>query len=133
MFIYDPDTAPPPAVWLALDDDARFESVLAVHTRRVDALHPEGLDAAMHSRLHIVIETQLATGTPAATASTLARLQSDGLRRHAGIHLLSAALAQAMAETMRLGGWDDDRWAARLDAIDAGAWVGDQVSRRFDD
>ena len=126
MDLYDPDIAPDPAAWLALDEQARIEVALAAHEGRFpDALHSDTSNEIMHGSLHAIIETQVASGAPAITAKTLTRLAADGLKRHAAAHMLMHVLAGQLA---RLGGqdtaYDAQAWARALKKLNAADAVG---------
>jgi hypothetical protein len=78
---YDPQQAPDPEVWLALDEDERFELALR-HHRRARVRLP---NARLHAMFHVVIENQVALGHEI-VRQTLERLQAEGLDRHDAIH-----------------------------------------------
>ncbi len=91
---YDAATAPDPAEWLALEESERMELAIRSHAGRFpDALHHEQGNPIMHGSLHAVVETQIASGEPAAVRQTLERLQSAGLQRHPAVHAIMRELA----------------------------------------
>ena len=55
---YDPDVAPDPASWLALDEEERLNQVLDYHRRAGISLPSEN----MHAVIHAGIENQIALG-----------------------------------------------------------------------
>ena len=121
---YDADLAPDAARWLALDEGQRRALIAAAHATP-DRLH-DGVDQRVHATLHAVVETQAATNDPPATRRTLERLAASGLRRHAAVHMVAEVLLEWIG---RGEPFDGQRYAARLDALDAGAWLGDRMRR----
>ncbi|MCB9668906.1 MAG: DUF1841 family protein [Alphaproteobacteria bacterium] len=96
--VHDPDVAPDPAAWLALEESERMERMLAGHRgREDDALHKADVNHVMHAALHGVVETQIAAAEPPEVAAALARLCEAGLTRHAAIHGLMRVLLVHMA------------------------------------
>jgi len=94
---YDPDTAPAPEKWLALDEVQRTELVSAYH-RRMRVKLP---NAHVHATIHVIVENQLAEGFDLAK-DTLVRLMADGLDRHEAIHAIGSVLMNHMWNMMRL-------------------------------
>ncbi|MEZ4316424.1 MAG: DUF1841 family protein [Myxococcota bacterium] len=121
MKVYEPEVAPDPTEWLALDEQARITAANQAHVGRFpDALHSEGANPIMHAALHAVIETQIATGEPAITRATLARLQDEGLKRHPAVHALMQVFAEQLAGLGASGArFDHEAWAKRLTGLRA--------------
>lgn len=94
---YDPDRAPDPQEWLALDEDERLFAVLAWHRERGEELPNERL----HASFHTVVETQLAANDPPDARRTLSRLGRQGLDRHDALHATGSVLAGQMWEAQQ--------------------------------
>lgn len=78
---YDPDIAPAPPDWLALDLAERIRAAKNFHMQaRIKA-------SKDHAYLHVYVETQLAAGYKPGVRA-LHRLQGQGLSRHEAIHAL---------------------------------------------
>ena len=87
---YDPDVDPDPAHWLALDEGERLRQTKDYHRRHdVLAANPD-----IHALVHVVIETQIATGDETAAPRALERLMTEGLTRHEAIHALGSVLTE---------------------------------------
>lgn len=94
--IYDPETAPEPASWLALDEAFRIELVYEQH--REEPLEEARSEA--HAAMHVTVENQIAMGlTYVSDACT--RLVAEGLSRHEAVHAIAAVLAGYMTELVR--------------------------------
>lgn len=96
MTTYDPDVAPVPAEWLAMDEDARLELVARYH--HANAERPPG--ARLHAAVHVVVENQVALGE-AIVLETLARLQREGRSRHDAIHAVGSVLADRLLDALQ--------------------------------
>ena len=84
---YDPEAAPEPGMWLALDETQRIELVSAYH-RRLGAKLP---NTHLHAAIHAIVENQLAQEVEI-TKDALARLRAEGLDRHEAIHAIGSVL-----------------------------------------
>lgn len=84
---YDPDAAPDPETWLALEETQRIELVSTYH-RQLDANLP---NAHLHAATHAIVENQLAQEVDL-TKDALARLRAEGLDRHEAIHAIGSVL-----------------------------------------
>lgn len=69
-----------------------------------------------HAAIHVVVETQLATGLPA-VVQALERLRGEGLDRHEAIHAIGAVLTQHMLAMMREDQAESDPNAAYFTAL----------------
>ena len=96
---YNPEIAPDPDTWLALDEGQRLDLVAAYH-RRTRAKLP---NVHLHAAVHVIVENQLAEGLDAAR-DALARLRAEGLDRHDAIHAISSVLVRHMGNLLREGG-----------------------------
>lgn len=91
---YDPDHAPVPEQWLALDEGER---TLLVERYHLDARIPLPESATMlHATLHVAVENQLAAGDEPVTQA-LVRLMGDGLSRHDAVHAIGWVLLEWIA------------------------------------
>ena len=57
------DAAREPKNWLKLDEDKRLELVLEYH-QKLSTPHPKTRVPRVHAAVHVIVETQLATGDP---------------------------------------------------------------------
>jgi hypothetical protein len=124
---YDADQAPNPDAWMALDEDRRLLLIRQHHRGRVErTLHSAGHNRELHAALHQVVESQIASREPAVTAETVARLEAEGLRRHAAIHAVADVLVRTLASGQP---HDPEIWAAQLRGLTAGDWLGQRMRR----
>jgi hypothetical protein len=85
---YNPDKAPNPARWLALDEQERIRRVEKYH--RTARTRLPNLKA--HAIFHAIVENQIAENLDPVVRAVV-RLMSDGLTRHDAIHAIAAVLA----------------------------------------
>jgi hypothetical protein len=95
MNAYNPDQAPPPDEWLALDEDERLALVQKWHRKQKIRLPSQ--DA--HASLHVIVENQLAEKHPAA-CDALQRFMNDSLSRHDAIHAIATVVANHMHDLL---------------------------------
>lgn len=113
--MYDPEVAPEPAAWLALDESERVALV-------ADALSADGTPVApVRAAVQAVIETQVATGEPAAAAGAVTRLTEEGLRRSIVMRVLTVLLMKHMQRGMQAGAFDNDAYSTELDGLTGAA------------
>lgn len=86
---YDPDTAPNPDEWLALEEDERIGLV----ERYYEQEGGYGGALEVHAKVHATIETQLANQVPPVKAAFV-RLRDNGLSRHEAIRAIGSVLAE---------------------------------------
>lgn len=98
MSRYDPDIAPPPAEWLALDEGERILRVERYH----EHAGIEVPNLRVHATIHVIVENQLAAGLPA-VRDAFARVRGQGLGRHEAIHAVGTVLAEHLWHLMRDG------------------------------
>ncbi len=91
MTRYDPQRAPSPKRWLALDEDERVDLVEQYHRKQRIRLP----NRRLHAMMHVVVENQLALGETV-VVETLARLQREGLDRHDALHAIASVLVEGM-------------------------------------
>ena len=117
---YDPLHPPDPTEWLTLDEDERIQLVRDYHER--EGVKLPSLQA--HAAVQAIVETQVAMGSELPVASTLTRLQSEGLDRHDAIHAIGSVLV-AQFHGIALGGVAVDpnpAYAAALERLNAKSW-----------
>ena len=118
---YDPDKAPNPREWLALDEQQRMDPVERYHQR--EGGYGESLN--LHTVFHTVVETQLAEKHAPVKAAYL-RLRKGGVNRHEAIHAIGSVLAEHVWEV----GMNEDKlrpdpneaYLAALDELTVESW-----------
>lgn len=86
---YDPDNAPDPAEWLALEELTRIQLVEEHH--RLARTKLPNLKA--HAVFHAIVENQVAENLdPVVRAMT--RLTAEGLNRHEAVHAIASVVAE---------------------------------------
>lgn len=99
-----------------------FAAALQTHE---DAPHPgmPPVRLRLHATIHTVVETQLEVGEPPFVRSTLERLLVGGLDRHSAVHAIGSVAAREVLEAMQQGqAYDEQRYRAALDELDAKTW-----------
>lgn len=86
---YDPDQAPNPEQWLALDESVRI--VLVAEYHRAELIKLPNLQA--HAVFHVIIENQIAENLEAVVRA-MSRLAAEGLTRHESLHAIASVLAE---------------------------------------
>ena len=109
---YDPEFAPDPAAWLALDEQERIQLAEAHH--RAARINLPNVKA--HAAFHAIVENQIAEGhAPAVRA--MARLIHEGLTRHDALHAIGSVVAEQFFEALNTKDEDIARTAqARYDS-----------------
>lgn len=120
MFVYDPERAPDPAQWLALDQQSRIRLAEAHHRAARIALP----NLKAHVVFHAVVENQIAEGH-ASVVRAMARLAAQGLSRHNALHAIASVLAGHI-HALYVGGADTRPstadYDAALDRLTARSW-----------
>jgi hypothetical protein len=93
---YDPDEAPNPKEWLALDEGERNYLVHDFH--EVAQIDLPDLEA--HTVIHTIVENQIALGF-APSCRAVMRLQGEGLSRHDAIHAIGSVVARLIFESIK--------------------------------
>ena len=119
MTRYDPEIAPNPTDWLALDEQVRIDTVRAYHRKARNK--PANLQA--HAVFHVVIENQIAESLEPVVRA-LARLISDGLSRHDALHAICCVLSDHLVELSKADPQDtpeaaNSRYFAAVDHVTA--------------
>jgi len=123
MESYDPNTAPDPTEWLALDEGERVMLVEDYH-RRTRVRLPRAA-REMHGNIHAVIEAQLAMNEEPVVRA-LQRMLDQGLSRHDAIHAVGSVLARHLYNAVHGENPPDDvtpGYFADLDRLTAKAWL----------
>lgn len=89
---YDPEDAPDPQEWLALDEGER--ALLVENYHRDARVELPKRARSMHAMIHTVVENQLALDDQAIVRGTLERLMKDGLARHEAVHAIGSVLIE---------------------------------------
>lgn len=89
MNSYDPDHAPNPSEWLALDEQQRIQLIVEHHSRA----HIPLPNLKAHAVFHAIVENQLAENLPAVVRA-IARLTVEGMSRHEAVHAIASVVAE---------------------------------------
>lgn len=118
---YDPEAAPDPEKWRALEETQRLDSVSA-HHRRMRVKLP---NADLHAAAHVIVENQLAERFALATEA-LDRLRAEGLDRHEAIHAIGSVLIGHVQSLMQEGATTPDPngpYGKALRTLTARSWM----------
>jgi len=118
---YDPDVAPRPSAWLALDEGERLLLVERYHERE----DPELPNVRLHSCIHVMVENQLAEGF-AASRAAFERVRKGGLTRHNAIHAVGSVVAEHVVKLLDEGKGEGDPNVAlerALNELTAEKWL----------
>jgi hypothetical protein len=122
MQSYDPDQAPDPAQWRAIDEGVRMGLVKLYHqAARIRLPKPN-----LHYAVHVVVENQIAEGMPSVLRA-MARLQEQGLSRHDALHAIASVAARRVADQLKaddphMAATFEERYSAELDRLSAADW-----------
>ena len=117
---YDPEQAPLPWEWLALDEQERIRQAEAFHVQAGIKL-PK---LKTHAMFHAVVEKQLAENLEPAVRA-MARLTGEGLSRHDAVHAIGFVLAGHLNALFRAKGEAEDTqslYNAALEKLSAKGW-----------
>ncbi len=118
---YDADRAPDPAAWTAAPEAERLAAVEA-HHRALAAPHPPVRRPRVHAAIHLVVENQLASGSPPQARRAMDRLVRGGLARHEAVHAIASVAATAAQGALSGARFDAAAYARALDALTAETW-----------
>ncbi|MCE3272233.1 MAG: hypothetical protein K0S57_2630 [Ramlibacter sp.] len=118
---YDPDAAPDPKEWLALDEHERIRLAKNYH----QAARIKLPDAKAHAIFHAAVENQIAQGY-GPSCRALERLQQEGLSRHDAIHAIGSVGAKFAFDTLhtpdgKSAGDTQRELSAEINALSAAA------------
>lgn len=122
MLKYNPDHAPDPALWLALDEQLRID--LAVKFHRAARIKLPSIKA--HAAFHAIIENQIAM-QDGPVVRAVERLAKQGLSRHDCLHAIGWVLALHLYELSTSASDDTSaviqaRYDAAVERLTAAAW-----------
>lgn len=119
---YDPEVAPDPVEWLALDEQERIQLAEA-HHRAARVKLP---NATVHAVIHAIVENQIAEGLEPVVRA-MARLQQAGLSRHEALHAIGFVCVEHLNEALQSKGQDaasivQTRYNAAVERLTAKSW-----------
>lgn len=114
---YDPDTAPDPQAWLALDEEHRRAAVERYHRQAGIAIP----NAPAHALIHALIETQIAQGLDP-VRRVMERLMAGGLDRHQALHAVGSVLATRLHAMMKDPSADPGEYLQAIEGLLAEDW-----------
>jgi hypothetical protein len=119
---YDPEIAPDPTAWLALDEQERIRLAEA-HHRGARIRLP---NVKAHAVFHAIVENQIAEGLEPVIRA-LARLTNEGLSRHDALHAIGSVVSEHLFDTMNANAKDDTntiqtRYNAAVERLSANEW-----------
>lgn len=88
---YDPNLAPDPEAWQALEEQDRIALVADYHEQANETLDNPARDR-LHAAMHCIVENQVVMGDETPVAATLDRLTDEGLTRHEALHAIAQTL-----------------------------------------
>jgi hypothetical protein len=123
MTHYDPEVAPDPKAWLALDEGER--TLLVEQYHRDARVELPKRARSLHAVIHTIVENQLALDDQAIVCGTLDRLMKDGLGRHQAVHAIGSVLIEYIHDLLHEKMPSADGHApyyAALQRLTAGRW-----------
>jgi hypothetical protein len=125
MHRYDPDVAPDPTEWLALDEGERV--LLAERHHRDARINLPKAARTVHATIHVVVENQLASNDEPVVCA-LGRLMREGLSRHDAVHAVGSVVADLVYDVAKLKDTADichARYYAAIERLTVAGWRGD--------
>ena len=122
---YDPEIAPAPEEWLALDEGERILLIEAYHRDARIAL-PKAA-RKLHASIHTVVENQLALNDEPVVRA-FARLRKEGLSRHEAVHAIGSVVAEWLYDLKKEQHTPDTARAhyyAAVERLTAATWRAD--------
>ena len=122
MTNYDPEIAPDPTAWLALDEQERIH-LAEVHHLAARIKLP---NVKAHAGFHAVVENQIAERLESVVWA-MVRLMNEGLSRHDPLHAIGSVVAEHLFETVHTKTEDDPsttqaRYDAAVERLSAKEW-----------
>ncbi len=93
---YDPEVAPNPAEWLAVEEMERVKLVEAYHT----AAKIETPNPTAHAAMHVLVENLIAQ-QQGNVAQVMVAQQAGGMTRHEALHAIAKVIATSMVEAQQ--------------------------------
>lgn len=118
---YDPNKAPDPKAWLALDEGERIK--LAADFHRKAKIKLPNLN--IHAIAHHIVENQVALGDEYVVAAKLDQLMKEGLSRHDAIHAIGSVLMANVFDIQKgvVTGEVNEKYAKELAELTARKWL----------
>lgn len=120
MQAYDPENAPDPDAWLALEPGERRRLVEEYYARAGGY----GGSLAVHARVHATIETQLAEQVTPVKAA-FRRLRDNGLSRQEALRAIGSVLARRIRrieDPEDLASAENREYFSALEMLTADTW-----------
>jgi len=122
MSTYDPNKAPDPREWLALDEQLRIDLAREFHRAAGIELH----NVTAHAAFHAIVENQLAMQHPPVVRS-MERLRKEGLSRHDCVHAIGSVLARHLHDLITTASLEapstaQARYDAAVERLSAAGW-----------
>ena len=122
MTNYDPENAPDPTAWLALDEQERIHLAEAHH--RAARIKLPNVKA--HAVFHAIVENQVAERLESVVRA-MDRLMNEGLSRHDALHAIGSVVAEHLFEAVEAKTKDDPnsiqiRYNAAVERLSAKEW-----------
>jgi L-serine deaminase len=119
---YDPENAPDPTAWLALDEQERIHLAEAHH--RAARIKLPNVKA--HAVFHAIVENQVAERLESVVRA-MDRLMNEGLSRHDALHAIGSVVAEHLFEAVEAKTKDDPnsiqiRYNAAVERLSAKEW-----------
>ncbi|MBJ7538794.1 hypothetical protein [Marinomonas transparens] len=121
MTKYNPLVEPNKDDWLELSEDDRMNAVRWFHECSHNDLDNDAL--SIHSRVHIIVENQLAMGVEI-VSEAITKLIRQGLDRHDAIHAIGAILSENLFDVVRGESteFSPQQYRRKLEKITAKRW-----------
>ena len=123
---YDPDKAPAPDEWLALDEGERIYMVERFYEEAGVRLP----NLSAHAAFHAIVENQLVLPNQVVVRETLKRLVREGSSRHDAVHAIASVLAvwvHELLQTAASAAGSEANYHAQLRRLTAKRWRSDTV------
>ncbi len=118
---YNPNRAPDPEDWKALDEFESRRLIEQYHIRKRIPLE----NVTLHAVFHVIVENQIAMGDEMNVAKTLQRLMNLGLNRHEALHAITFVLSKHMRSLFGKTNseFDESQYKADLEKLTPESWI----------
>lgn len=119
---YDPEVAPDPRDWLALDEGERI-LLVEEHHRNARVALPKSA-RRLHASMHVVVENQLAMADEPVVRA-LGRLIREGVSRHDAVHAIGTVVAEEIYDLLKGEDMPETarpRYYAAIERLTAASW-----------